>query len=81
MLHDKKKIVMTIYEPDHTNHWLILYLHGNSSSRLEAAALLKHLPLKFSLASFDFIGCGLNEEADTISLGYRETEQVKTVVK
>jgi hypothetical protein len=51
--------------------WIILYLHGNSSSRLEATGILKYLPYKFSLACFDFIGCGQNKEADTISLGYR----------
>jgi hypothetical protein len=38
------------------------------------------LPEGISLASFDFMGCGKNEEVETISLGYREAEQAKTIV-
>jgi hypothetical protein len=49
-----------MYEPEIRNNWLILYLHGNSSSKLDSTELLKYLPFRFSLASFDFIGCGLN---------------------
>jgi len=46
---------------------------------LECTSIIKFLPHRFSLASFDFIGCGLNKEGDNISLGVRESEQVKTV--
>jgi hypothetical protein len=48
-----------------------LYLHGNSSSKLEAISLLKYLPRGFSLGCFDFIGCGKNEEEDNVTLGSR----------
>lgn len=70
---------MTIYDPEYKNGWIILYLHGNSSSRLESTSIIKFLPYNFSLASFDFMGCGLNKEVDTISLGYRESKQTETV--
>lgn len=60
--------------------FIILYMHGNSSCRVEALGLIKHIPEKVSLASFDFMGCGKNEEMQTISLGYREAEQAHTVV-
>ena len=56
-------------------------MHGNSSCRLEGLSLIKHIPDNVSLATFDFMGCGKNEEMDTISLGYREAEQTDTVVK
>ena len=59
----------------------MLYLHGNSSSRLECSTIIKYLPRNYALAAFDFIGCGHNHEADTVSLGVRESEQVDTVVK
>jgi hypothetical protein len=48
----------------------VLYLHGNSSSRVEALTLLPGLPSTFGLASFDFEGCGLNKEP-FISLGVK----------
>lgn len=55
-------------------------MHGNSSCRVEALGLIKHIPERISLASFDFMGCGKNEEESTITLGYREAEQANTVV-
>ena len=33
--------------------------------------LLRFIPLNVSLACFDFMGCGKNEEMETISLGFR----------
>jgi pimeloyl-ACP methyl ester carboxylesterase len=75
-----KTLLVTVYEPENRNNWLVLYLHGNSSSRLEATSIIKFLPFRYSLAAFDFIGCGHNLEADTISLGHREAEQVESVV-
>ncbi len=74
--HEGKQIELTIYDPQLRHDYLVLYLHGNSSSRLEASNLIKYLPKGFSLACFDFMGCGKNEEEDTISLGYRESRQV-----
>jgi pimeloyl-ACP methyl ester carboxylesterase len=42
---------------------------------------LLYLPDNVALGSFDFMGCGKNLEADNISLGYREAQQVKTVTE
>ena len=50
---------------------IILYLHGNSSSKLEAKNLLPYLPEGYCLACFDFMGCGNNDEETSISLGFR----------
>ena len=69
--HNNKNIDLVVFDPDFKNNWVILYLHGNSSSKVEAYSIREYLPFKFSLASFDFMGCGTNFEEDTISLGYR----------
>ncbi len=78
--HEEKSITVSLFEPENRSEWVILYLHGNSSSRMEATGIIRFLPYRFSLASFDFIGCGLNKEEDMISLGVRESKQVETVV-
>ena len=80
-MHEGKKIMLTMITPSHKNYKIILYLHGNSSCRVESLTLFPFLPSGFSLAAFDFIGCGNNEEAEIISLGVRESEQIATVVK
>ena len=38
--------------------YIMLYLHGNSSSRFEGYNQLKSLPKNVGLACFDFNGCG-----------------------
>ena len=59
---------------------VVLYLHGNSSSRLEGLGNLKLLlNLDINLFVFDFPGCGLSE-GDYISLGYHEKDDVKIVM-
>ena len=59
---------------------VILYLHGNSSSRLEGLNNLKLLlNLDINLFVFDFPGCGLSE-GEYISLGYHEKDDVKIVM-
>ena len=59
---------------------VILYLHGNSSSRLEGMNNLKLLlNLDINLFVFDFPGCGLSE-GDYISLGYHEKDDVKIIM-
>lgn len=63
------KIYLSIFTPSCKNNKIVLYLHGNSSSRLESKNLLQYLPHQYSLASFDFIGCGNNMENDIITLG------------
>ena len=59
---------------------VILYLHGNSSSRLEGIHMLKEL-LKRDINLFvvDFPGCGLSE-GEFISLGYHESHDVQILV-
>lgn len=54
----------------------IVFLHGNSSCRLEALPLLQVLiPLSISLFCFDFAGCGLSE-GEYISLGWFERDDL-----
>ena len=59
---------------------VVLYLHGNSSSRLEGLnnldVLLKH---NINLFVIDFPGCGLSE-GEYISLGYHEKDDVKILI-
>lgn len=78
--HDKQDIELTLLSPSTTADKVILYLHGNSSSRMESLHLLEYLPGGFALASFDFLGCGLTSE-QYISLGVRQAEQIKSVVQ
>ena len=59
--HDGKKIELTIFSENKKKGYLILYMHGNSSCRVEAFGLVRYLPLNVSLACFDFMGCGKNE--------------------
>ncbi len=48
---------------------MILYLHGNGSSRFEGFLQLSSLPENVGLACFDFNGCGNREESQYITLG------------
>ncbi len=58
----------------------VIYLHGNSSSRLEALPCIEVLlPLNITLFCFDFSGCGLSE-GEYISLGYFEKEDVAFII-
>ncbi|CAM9775172.1 unnamed protein product, partial [Sphacelaria rigidula] len=71
----------------HSNGWrvserapCIVYMHGNSSARLEAIPQLTlALSLGASLVAFDFSGSGLSE-GDYVSLGYYEKDDVKAVI-
>ena len=81
ILHEiTKKIYLSLFVPETCFKKIILYLHGNSSSKVEGKSLLPYLPRGWALASFDFIGCGNNMEEDVISLGFRQASQVQTVV-
>lgn len=54
----------------------VVFLHGNSSCRLEAIPLVPLLlPLSISVFCFDFSGCGLSE-GDYISLGWHERDDL-----
>lgn len=57
-------------------HYIILYLHGNSSSRFEGYMHLRELPEGVGLACFDFNGCGMRFESDYITLGAKESQEV-----
>jgi len=59
---------------------VVVYLHGNASSRLEATEHLEMLLCYgITLFCFDFAGCG-RSEGKYISLGYYESADVKLVV-
>ena len=59
---------------------VLIYLHGNSSSRLEGLKIATELFRRgINLFVFDFAGCGLSE-GDYISLGWNEKEDLKIIV-
>lgn len=59
----------------------VVYLHGNSSSRAEAASEVKILlPMNVTLFAFDFAACG-RSEGEYISLGWYEREDVECVIE
>lgn len=58
----------------------VVYMHGNSSCRLEALAQLQLvLQMGLTLLSFDFAGCGLSE-GEHITLGYYEKDDLSAVI-
>ena len=58
----------------------MIYLHGNSSSRLEGLTLIELLiPYDISLVLVDFVGCGLSE-GEYISLGFYEKLDASLVI-
>jgi len=58
----------------------VVYMHGNSSCRLEALELLPLvLQTGCMLFAFDFAGCGLSE-GDHITLGYKEKDDAREVI-
>ena len=60
---------------------VVVYLPGNSSSRVEAVPLLSYLlPMNITVFAFDFSGSG-QSDGEYISLGYYEKEDVTTVLK
>ncbi|KAL3799810.1 hypothetical protein HJC23_010460 [Cyclotella cryptica] len=62
-------------------HPVVIYLHGNSSSRLEVIPQLGHLlSLGVSILSFDFCGSG-HSEGDYVSLGYYEREDLDSIIR
>jgi hypothetical protein len=59
---------LSLYTP-RTIKYILLYLHGNSSSRYEGYSQLPLLPPDVGLACFDFDGCGNRTQKPFISLG------------
>ncbi|RHY24372.1 hypothetical protein DYB25_009117 [Aphanomyces astaci] len=59
----------------------LIYLHGNSSCRLEAHSILRCvLSTGATVVALDCIGCGLSD-GDYITLGYFERDDVHAVVE
>jgi len=59
---------------------VVIYLHGNSSSRIEGMRVAPELLKRdINLFVFDFAGCGMSE-GDYISLGYHEKNDVKIII-
>jgi len=59
---------------------VIIYLHGNSSSRLEAGNLVSALiEQRISLFCFDASGCG-HSDGEYVSLGWHERDDLATVI-
>lgn len=59
---------------------VVIYLHGNASSRLEAGSLVARLlERNISLFCFDWAGCGISE-GEYISLGWHERDDLATVI-
>ena len=59
---------------------VVVYLHGNSSSRLEGLKIAPELLKRdINLFVFDFAGCGLSE-GEYISLGWNEKEDVRIII-
>ena len=74
------------FEPLETNRqWktmpCVIYMHGNSSCRLEALELVDYfLTANITLFAFDWPGCGLSE-GEFISLGWFERDDVALIVE
>ena len=59
---------------------VVIYLHGNSSSRIEGLSMAKYLLKRdINLFVFDFAGSGLSE-GEYISLGYHESDDLGNVI-
>jgi alpha-beta hydrolase superfamily lysophospholipase len=59
----------------------VIYLHGNSSSRIEALECINYLlSQNITLFCFDFAACGLSE-GEYISLGWYEREDLAIIVE
>ncbi|CAM9680970.1 unnamed protein product, partial [Choristocarpus tenellus] len=74
----------SLWEPDGWRHAeqlpCIVYMHGNSSARVEALPQLSlALGLGVTLVAFDFAGSGLSE-GDHVSLGFYERDDLKAVI-
>lgn len=60
---------------------VVVYLHGNASSRAEAVAVMPTLLARgVALFCFDFAGCG-RSDGEYISLGWHEREDLAAVVE
>ena len=80
------KMQCSHFEPIETErNWknlpCVIYMHGNSSCRLEALDLVEYfLTSNITLFCFDFPACGLSE-GEYISLGWFERDAVASIVE
>jgi pimeloyl-ACP methyl ester carboxylesterase len=59
----------------------VIYMHGNSSARIEALeSVMVLLPANITVFCFDFAGCGMSE-GEYISLGWWEREDLGLIVE
>lgn len=73
-------IELSFQKREHFEMPVVIYLHGNSSSRLEGIKMAPELLQKnINIFVFDFPGCGLSE-GEYISLGYHEKEDLRIIV-
>jgi pimeloyl-ACP methyl ester carboxylesterase len=81
----KQKLKCSFFEPIESERPskelpCVIYLHGNSSSRVEAVPYVRvFLPLYITIFCFDFSGSG-KSDGEYISLGWWEREDLKIVV-
>lgn len=80
----QQKLVCSLWRPalSSTSELLpcVVYLHGNSSCRLEALGVLRTcLAAGLAVAAFDTAGCG-KSDGEYISLGYYERDDLRDVV-
>lgn len=60
---------------------VVIYLHGNSSSRLEACGVAKALlARRIALFCYDASGCGLSE-GEYVSLGWHERDDLAMIIE
>lgn len=60
---------------------VVIYLHGNASSRLEALQVIRPLLVRrIAVFCYDSAGCGLSE-GEYVSLGWYERDDLTTVVE
>ena len=73
-------IELSLQDRDTLTMPVIIYLHGNSSSRIEGLHYMGDIiKRKINLFVFDFAGCG-KSEGEYISLGYHEKNDLKIII-
>jgi pimeloyl-ACP methyl ester carboxylesterase len=76
----KKSSSTTTHRPSLERQPVVIYLHGNSSSRTEVIPQLGHfLALGLTVVAFDFCGSG-RSDGDFVSLGFYEREDLQMVI-
>ncbi|CAD8055938.1 unnamed protein product [Paramecium primaurelia] len=74
-----QKLQCSLFEPlrmQGNPHPCMIYLHGNSSSRIESFTIIEYLiPANISVCGIDLSGSGLSE-GEYISLGFHESNDV-----